>query len=152
MIGRWKSCAWAAFVSGFTACADPTTELKLPAPDAKQFEQQVYPVLLRDCGFPACHGDPRRFFRVFGPGRTRARPETDLFDPPNGEEILLSYERARSMLASEDGIEHSALLRKPLHADHGGADAWGHNVYRYEADSGYAAILKWAQSVSEAAP
>jgi hypothetical protein len=143
---------WAAFVSAFTACADPTTELKLPTPDAKQFEQQVYPVLLRDCGFSACHGDPARFFRVFGPGRRRYRAETGLFVPPTGEEIQLSYERARSMLASEDGIDKSDLLRKPLHADHGGVDEWGNNTYRYETDPGYMTLYKWAHSASGSAP
>lgn len=129
-----------------TGCADVNVELNLPAPDAAQFETQVYPVLLRDCGFPACHGDYRRFFRVFGPGRTRYRLETAPFDPPTAEEIEASYYRARSMLANEEGVERSALLRKPLHAEHGGIDGWGQNVYLSETDPGYVTLYTWARS------
>jgi hypothetical protein len=147
VIGRWKSHVLGAFVSAITACADATAELSLPSPSKRQFEEQVYPLLLRDCGFPACHGDTRRFFRVFGPGRTRYRLETKPFDPATAEEIEASYYRARSMLANEDGIEHTPLLRKPLHAEHGGVDEWGNNVYRTETDSGYVALFSWARSV-----
>jgi hypothetical protein len=150
VIGRWKSSVLAAIVSAFTACADPTVELKLPTPSQRQFEEQVYPLLLRDCGFPACHGDTRRFFRVFGPGRKRYRNETGLFVPATAEEIRLSYERARSMLANEDGIENSDLLRKPLHADHGGVDEWGANVYSSETDPGYVLLSSWARSTGGA--
>jgi hypothetical protein len=145
VIGR-KSCVLAVFVSAFTACADPTTELVLTTPSAKQFEEQVYPLLLRDCGFPACHGDYRRFFRVFGPGRVRYRDETRPFAPATAEEIQESYGRARSMLANEDGVEHSPLLRKPLHADHGGDDEWGKNVYSKETDPGYVLLKRWART------
>lgn len=143
MIGR-KSCVLLVFVSAFTACADPTTELTLPTPNAKQFEEQVYPLLLRDCGFPACHGDYRRFFRVFGPGRVRYRGDTGLFDPATAEEIEASYYRARSMLANEDGVEHSLLLRKPFEAEHGGDDEWGNNVYRSATDPGFVLLKRWA--------
>jgi hypothetical protein len=144
---RWCSFLTAALASLSAACADVSAELMLPAPSAAQFEEQVYPLLLRDCGFPACHGDYRRFLRVFGPGRTRYRLETGLFDPATAEEIEASYYRARSMLANEDGVEHSALLRKPLHADHGGIDEWGNNVYRSETDPGYVVLYTWARSV-----
>jgi hypothetical protein len=132
------------------ACGDTTIKLSVPAPDAQQFELTVYPVLLRDCGFPACHGDAGRFFRVFGPGRTRFRPETRLFDDPTSEEIELAYERARSMLSNESGLLHSALLRKPYQGGHKGIDEWGNNVYRDASDPGYAALLDWARSATDA--
>jgi hypothetical protein len=139
-------------VSAFAACTDPTIELELPTPSARQFEEQVYPLLLRDCGFPACHGDARRFFRVFGPGRMRYRSETNPFDAATAEEVEAAYYRARSMLANEDGVEHAPLLRKPLHADHGGVDDWGDNVYRSESDPGYVILYTWARSTGETAP
>jgi hypothetical protein len=149
VLRRWQSCVLAAFVSSFTACADPATQLQLPTPDPTMFEKQVYPLLLRDCGFPACHGDHRRFFRVFGPGRSRFPriPETGLFDPATPEEIELTYYRARSMLANEEGVENSLLLRKSLHADHGGVDEWGRNVYSNETDPGYMILSSWARTL-----
>ncbi|MFM2420695.1 MAG: hypothetical protein RL385_5418 [Pseudomonadota bacterium] len=128
------------------ACGDTTILQRVPAPDAQTFELEVYPVLLRDCGFPACHGDPDRFFRVFGPGRTRYRASTALFDEPTSEEIELAYHRARSMLANENGVEHSDLLRKPITENgHKGIDQWGNNVYRSASDPSYVTLLTWAK-------
>jgi hypothetical protein len=48
-----------------TACSVDNPSLELPSPNVEEFAADVYPVLLRDCGFPACHGNPERFFRVF---------------------------------------------------------------------------------------
>lgn len=131
------------------ACADSDVEVKVPSPDVLSFEVSVYPILLRDCGFPACHGDTRRFFRVFGPGRTRYRPKdiTPLFAPPTGEELTASYERARSMLASDGRVEDSPLLAKPLIEGHEGHDEWGVNVYRSASDPSYQTLLRWAYSM-----
>jgi hypothetical protein len=145
------------FLAGFTlsftlalsACADATTELHVPTPDAVSFEQNVYPVLLRDCGFPDCHGNPSRFFHVYGPGRTRIKPKTELppYAPATSEELTATYGRARSMLAYEgDDFDSSLLLNKPLHAAHEGRDEWGNNVYPNESAPGYQAILTWARS------
>jgi hypothetical protein len=138
-----------ALFAGFalaSACGDTTIKLRVPAPDAAEFELSVYPVLLRDCGFPACHGDTGRFFRVFGPGRVRYRPETGLFDEPTSEELELAYERARSMLANENGLQNSALLRKPYKGGHKGLDEWGNNVYRELTEPGYTALVEWART------
>lgn len=130
------------------ACADSSTEVRLSSPDVQSFEVKVYPILLRDCGFPACHGDTRRFFHIFGPGRTRYRPgtETLLFAPPTAEELTASYNRTRSMLVTEGDAEDSLLLQKPLEAGHEGHDEWGQNVYWTANDPAYQAILGWAKS------
>lgn len=114
------------------------------------FEQDVYPVLLRDCAFPICHASNKRFLVVYGPGRVRLPIETDLFDAPTLDEYTLAYERARSMLRS-DKPEASLLVRKPLEASaggasHKGADSLGRNVYATKMDPGYTTILHWAQA------
>lgn len=154
-----RSCSKLGVYAGFLrvgcllalgACADPTTEFHVPTPDAVSFEQNVYPVLLRDCGFPDCHGNPSRFFHVYGPGRTRIKPKSELpiKAPATAEELTATYRRARSMLAYEgDEPETALLLNKPLHAAHEGTDEWGNNVYQSPNDPGYQAILKWARSV-----
>jgi hypothetical protein len=148
-----KVYAAAALSMFLAACADSSAELHLPAPDQAAFELQVYPVLLRDCGFPECHGSQQRFFRVYGPGRVRypSPTPTPIFAPATAAEISASYHRARSMLANEDGVDHAPLLRKPLYAEHGGADDWGENVYRSASDPNYVILANWAHSVPRGA-
>ncbi|MCB9593970.1 MAG: hypothetical protein H6719_14650 [Sandaracinaceae bacterium] len=130
--------------------AAPPTPVYEPA-----FTETVYPILLRDCGFPDCHGNTDRFFRVYGPGRTRLiapTPENNTTDDPRSDaEVRASYERARSMLASAGRAEDSVLLRKPLEIDRGGAphmgiDHHGQDVYQSVDDESYQAILQWART------
>ena len=131
------------------ACADEPHPAGPPDVDRGAFGAAVYPVLLRDCGFPACHGDAGRFFQLHGPNRTRLDPATPLDDPPTRAEIDAAYERARSMLASAPSAEESLLLRKPLEVDLGGAphmgiDDNGRDVYGSRDAAGYQALLAWA--------
>jgi hypothetical protein len=119
------------------------------------FAANVYPVLLRDCGFPECHGNPERFFHVYGPGRTRTKPKTELliFAPALSEELTATYRRARSMLAYEgSAIGSSLLLNKPLNGAHEGQDEWGNNVYQSANDPGYQTLLAWALSTLPPVP
>jgi len=82
-----------------SACSDPERLAEPPAVDRVVFEAEVYPILLRDCGFPACHGDTDRFFRVHGPGRTRLDTSTLPYAAPTDEELEATFDRARSMLS-----------------------------------------------------
>jgi hypothetical protein len=121
----------------------------LPSPDAREFAEEVYPQLLHDCGFVACHGDPARFFRVYGPGRTRLDPDTLPYDPASSDEIQSSYDRARSMLSGVGSIYESQLLRKPLAksaggSEHKGVDRFGRNVYPSPMEPGYQILARWA--------
>ena len=130
------------------ACAETPPPAGPPELDRATFDRAVYPLLVQDCGFPACHGDPGRFFRVHGPGRSRLNPGTGISAPPNEEEMALTFDRARSMLASSDTPEGSLLLRKPLEVDEGGAphrgvDDNGRDVYASEDDPRYETILTW---------
>ena len=130
-------------------------------PDRMRFETQAYPVLLRDCGFPACHGSRERFFQVFGPGRVRlpspegVMPDV-LRDDPTPFEISYSYDRARSMQFGLSNAEASPLLRKPLEpaaggAGHHGKDNLGRDVYRTKAEDGYQTLLGWVNSMPSTA-
>ena len=56
-----KVCVAIAIAAG---CAEPTQDLSIPTADPTVFKDRVYPILLRDCGFTKCHGDPKRFFAV----------------------------------------------------------------------------------------
>lgn len=143
--------------SALAGCSVAGSKLSVPAPDKTAFQLSVYPVLQRDCSFPECHGNPKRFFRVFGPGRTRLSLDTPLFADVTAEELSQSYDRARSMLANTGDIQGSLLLRKPLDESGGGArhegrDNWSRNVYLNTSEPGYQELLKWAASVSPGAP
>jgi len=140
------------------ACADTSREGTSGRREFQQFQREVYPVLLRDCGFPACHGDPRRFFRVWGPGRVRlpgkmTTPEE--FDLPTGDELSTTYALAQSMIDFERP-KKSLLLRKPLAVSAGGAghlgvDKYDRDIYRTEQDSGFLTLARWVYSEPPAA-
>ncbi len=138
------------------ACAMEPVPANPPSPPRAEFDAVVYPIVLRDCGFPACHGSPERFFQIHGPGRTRLDPTTAITAPPTTAERDAAYERARSMLASAESVERSLLLRKPLEVDRGGAphagvDGHGRDVFASTDDPRYAALYAWANG-TDAAP
>ncbi len=137
-------------------CADAPKTADPARREYQQFQREVYPVLLRDCGFPDCHGSEQRFFRVYGPGRTRlAKSDGTVpgaFDVPTSDEVSSSYAMALSMVDDADpGL--SELLRKPLAVEAGGAghqgvDKYGRDVYRTADDNGYVALARWVFSAT----
>jgi hypothetical protein len=132
----------------------------LPSPDGEQFVSEVYPLLLRDCAHVGCHGLPERFFQLYGPGRARipmeqmnpaTRVALDYTDPANFDEVLHSYQRTLSMIASSELVEDSLLLRKPLEAQaggqgHKGVDDLGRNVFASKQDAGWQLLLAWSKT------
>lgn len=147
-----RRCFSLTIASLSLACADlDVAQQRVPEPSYEAFVATVYPVLLRDCGFPDCHGTHDRFLQVFGPGRTRLDPRSAPRAPAAPEEIALSFERARSLLASSDLL----LLRKPLAvaaggAGHEGDDIWDQAVYRTRTDPGYLALDAWMRTAAAA--
>jgi hypothetical protein len=140
------------------ACGSSAQKAAPARREFQQFQREVYPVMLRDCGFPACHGAPKRFFRVWGPGRTRMpgmKGTPAALDLPTVDEISSTYSLALSMIDDSDPA-HSMLLRKPLAvaaggAGHLGVDKHGRDVYRTTQDTGYVAIARWVLSPPPAA-
>lgn len=107
-------------------------------------------MLLRDCGFPACHGSEDRFFQVFGPGRVRVGGG-GIRAAVRDEELDRSFDRARSMLASARTAEDALLVRKPLAVAAGGAPHLGtddhrQDVYSSPDEEGYQTLLRWART------
>ena len=142
--------------SSLIACGGDAPELVLAQADFPTFQGQVYPVLLRDCAFFACHGSSERFFQVYGPGRARLDPMTTALDPTTMDELIQSYNRALSMIDAQDPAR-SLLLRKPLAlsaggSGHEGVDAWMRDVYSSKQDPGYAALEAWVLAATAALP
>jgi hypothetical protein len=141
------------------ACAAEPAESGSSRREFMAFQREVYPVLLRDCGFPECHGAPERFFRVWGPGRVRLPGETSIpsaFDLPTGDELSATYALALSMIDAQDPAR-SLLLRKPLAVEAGGAghlgvDKYGRNIYRTTQDAGYLVLARWVMSPPPSPP
>jgi hypothetical protein len=146
-----------ALIAGsLIACGGDAPELVLAQADFPAFQSQVYPVLLRDCSFFACHGSTERFFQVYGPGRARLDPMTKPLDALTMDELIQSYNRALSMIDVQAPAQ-SQLLRKPLSLSaggtgHEGVDAWMRDVYVSKQDPSYAAIEAWVLAATAAVP
>ena len=141
-----KTRCWAVGWLALAACGE-ANDFSLSSPDRAEFASSVYPVLLRDCAFHACHGSTERFLQVFGPGRGRMTAATRPLDPLSDAELAHSYERARSMIDAYAPAD-SLLLRKPLDVKaggtgHEGADDLGRNVYQIASEPGYQALSHW---------
>ena len=154
MMMAWVRWAAGASLVALSGCQfDPGWSGTVETPDQQVFEDEVYPILLRDCAFSECHGAERRFLRVVGPGRSRL--EGSPSDPELlRSERLLSYERTRSMLTTDPGqpLTESLLFRKPLDvraggAAHEGVDVFGRDPFQTSADPRYQTILAWAEGV-----
>ena len=150
-----RAFASAAALFAVSCAASDEWKRPTPEPDAQLFLDQVYPVLLRDCAFPACHGGRERFLQVFGPGRVRLDAKTRIDDAIELAEVRHSYDRARSLLGTDENLEQSLLLSKPLALEaggqgHEGADDFGQNVFASRADPRYLAILSWSVSTGSA--
>lgn len=128
-------------------CASVDEDGGLAERDRAAFDQQVWPILVRDCGFSECHGSSQRFFRVVGPGHERLDPAMRLTEPVTEAELQFSYDRARSMIDAGDPPQ-SMLLRKPLEVSaggsgHEGTDNYGRDVYRSVDDPSFRVLVTW---------
>jgi hypothetical protein len=128
-------------------CGENEGELRIAQRDFAQFEREVYPVLMKRCSFHTCHGDQRRFFRMFGSARARLRPETKALAEVLPEEIMETYVRAIGMIDERDPGA-SLLLRKPLAlaaggAGHVGTDNFDRNVFQTAQDPEFMILSRW---------
>jgi hypothetical protein len=150
---RWLALIAAALC---VSCASLQSDPELATPDRVVFDNEVWPILVRDCGFNACHGGEPRFFRVLGPGHERLDPATRLTAPVTDAELQLSYDRARSMVDANDP-NLSSLLLKPLEvaaggSGHEGTDSFGRNVFQSIDDPSFQVLARWASSLSAQTP
>lgn len=133
-------------VIGFTGCS-LEGGIQVADRDFEQFRDEVYPVLMRDCAFHTCHGNPKRFYRITGSARGRLVASTKALAETLPEEVAFSYTRSLAMInAADPGA--SLLLRKPLApalggAGHLGTDSFGRDVFESTDDDDYLTLAKW---------
>ncbi len=121
--------------------------LTVADPDRGVFDDDVFPILARDCSFPECHGHPDRFMRIYSPGRARAEGVA-LSADLTSEEADLNFDRARSMIAFDR--DSSLMLMKPLSTSaggkhHEGVDAFGRDIFRSTDDPRYRILRDWVR-------
>ena len=131
---------------------DPRT---LARPDMAYFRCKVQPVLAKSCAMFACHGDARRYFRVFARNRLRsAGTEADRNAQLRPEELQSNYDAARAFIDTSDP-DHSFLLTKPLDTSaggwfHRGAEIFGSgNVFVSKSDPDFQTLTAWVHGAQE---
>ena len=120
---------------------DPTTGL-----NETVFKCKVEPILVAQCSYNACHGNPLSALRVYSIGKLRAVPPTDLdaaASPLSNAEHHANYLSAAGFAALTDLPANNWLLRKPLPPNDGGYEHKGGAIYTGPADPQYAAITQW---------
>ena len=127
----------------------------LPALDEAFFRCNVQPVLTKNCGALVCHGDGRRFFRIFGRNRLRlGGTEAERNAPLRDEERRSNYDSARAFVEADEPHQ-SLLLMKPLDQRgggyyHGGAVTFGKgDVFADEKDPDYRVLVDWIEGAKE---
>ncbi len=123
------------------AVQDPTTGL-----DETVFKCKVEPILVAQCSYNACHGNPQAALRVYSIGKLRAAPPMDLETaalPLTAAELHANYLSAAGFAAFTDLPANNWLLRKPLPPNDGGYEHQGGAIYTGPADPQYAAITQW---------
>lgn len=117
--------------------------------DRAYFDCRVQPVLTKYCATFACHGDGRRFLRVYARNRLRLGG-----DERQRNAFMRPSERAANFVAAgamvdPDDPEQSLLLLKPLQQAaggyyHGGETAYGAgDVFADVDDTDYQVLVSW---------
>ena len=142
-----------AVVSGCASSYDEAAEL--PRLDEPYFRCHVQPVMAKSCASFACHGDTKRFLRVFARNRLRyALPEEKRNALLQPVELTHNLDSARAYVDLRSP-EHSLLLEKPLDIAGGGAFHGGANEYDKgdvmltRDDPDYQTLLAWVRGEKE---
>lgn len=138
----------------FGCQSDLTDPAPLPALDEPYFRCRVQPILTKSCGALACHGDAKRFFRVFGRNRLRSEGTEEQRNAfMRAEERAFNFNSARAMVDANDP-DASLLLLKPLEQAAGGfyhgATLYGMaDVYPNRDDPDHKTLTAWVNGAKE---
>jgi hypothetical protein len=152
-----RLAALAALALALAACqSDIDAPLDPIELDRPFFDCRVQPVLTKLCSALACHGDAKRYFKVFARNRLRITgDETQRNVFLRAEERQHNYNAARAFVDRE-APARSLLLRKPLDEAAGGAFHIGATLYKsgdvFAAadDPDYQVLAQWIAGATEA--
>jgi hypothetical protein len=156
---RWTRVAVVVAIAWFApGCVQPNPPEPPPELDFAFFRCDLQPVLVKQCAAPACHGNGKRFFRLYARNRLRLGVDPlDVNRPLHEEEVRANFDAARALVQGLDSPEDSMMVRKPLESSQGGyyhgatkIFRWGGpNVFSSRDDPGYQKLLSWAEGTRE---
>ena len=130
--------------------AQPLAELDEPF-----FRCRVQPVLTKNCAALLCHGDDRRFLRLYARNRLRlGGTEAERNALLRDSERAFNFASARGFV-EPGSVEQSLLLQKPLEQNaggfyHGGAVEYGRgDVFLDREDPDFRVLADWVQGATE---
>jgi hypothetical protein len=137
-----------ATILAIAACSDVVNEAA-PNPadslDEGVFVCKVQPVLVRQCSYLACHGNPGTALRVYSPGKLRAIPPANADDA--NAKITAAEQHANYLSAAgfsfDTPPDSNWLLLKPLPPSWGGYEHLGGAIYTSPTDPQFTAIHDW---------
>jgi hypothetical protein len=152
---RARHLAFLAWLAAAGCAQDLVESDPLVVLDAAFFRCRVQPILAKDCGQLACHGDDRRYLKVYSRNRLRRSTlESERNAAFLPEERDANFANARAFVRL-DAPAKSLLLLKPLDetaggAFHRGAEIFGAgDVFLTTEDPDYQVILQWIEGATE---
>jgi hypothetical protein len=145
---QYIACSLLAILA---ACrGDLSTPKPLEALDEPYFRCRVQPILTKDCSMFACHGDGRRYLRLYARDRLRL----GLAGEDQRNAMMTADERAANFDAARAFVDDKApgqslLVLKPLAQSaggyfHRGETIYGQgNVFLTTKDPDYKTLLAW---------
>ncbi|MCA9625618.1 MAG: hypothetical protein KDE53_19750 [Caldilineaceae bacterium] len=132
-----------------------TDGAELASLDEAYFRCKVQPVVTKSCSMFVCHGDARRYYKVFGRNRLRyGLSEDERNATMTDVERRFDFDATRAQVDLEDP-ESSFLLLKPLDEAaggyfHGGATEFGQgDVFLSREEQDFQTILAWVKGATE---
>jgi hypothetical protein len=147
---KWIPLLW--LLAGCQSFDQPRA---LDALDEPYFRCRVQPVMAKSCATFACHGDGRRFYRVYARNRLRlGGDETTRNAQLSAEERAANFESAIALIDVEAPLQ-SFLVLKPLELAaggyyHRGAVIFGQgNVFSDRSDPDFQTLVNWVGGAKE---
>ena len=146
---RWGSVLSSLFVGALAACS-PVENAPAPglvaALDEPVFRCRIEPILVRDCGYLACHGQAGSPLRLYSMGKLRLGDSSTLAArtaPITDAERHLNFLSAQAFAVAGVDPEDSWLVRKPLPSSAGGFAHLGGAIWSGRDDARGRLIEDW---------
>lgn len=144
-----------ALLLGFGCQGELTADANVATLDEPFFRCRVQPVLTKNCSAFACHGDAKRYFRVYARNRLRLGG-----NEAERNALLRDTERAFNFASASGFVDQahadeSLLVKKPLDEKaggyyHGGAELFGKgDVFGSRQDAELEVLANWIRGKKE---
>jgi hypothetical protein len=128
---------------------------QIDALDEAAFRCTVEPILIRDCGYLACHGQAGAPLRLYSIGKLRLGPSTTLGErtaPLTAAERHLNFLSAQAFAWAGTAADDNWLVEKPMPSADGGYAHLGGAIWDGPDDARVRAITAWLEGDASCAP